>query len=441
MLQLGIRLIWLVLYQYYIEQICELEKGRKKRIVVWGLTLGSLLATEIWTLTGMALDGAAGMWLRSGCWLLITLILFLYVLFYDGKPFRQQWWKVLVPGAVLALCGLGESLEMTVFLNGVVMVVFLLLLAGARGYLRVGSSLIHIGIYGLLGGYVWNQTITQGVFDGICNQASIHGSGQESSSMISSLETGIHFGMARGSMADMGLLLGIFILELFLFLALEGTLFSYHKGFEVETERFQRDILSHQYEEIKEIYLNMRGWRHDYHNHLQVMKAQIAAGQVEEMKAYLSELEQNLDKVDTYVKSGNLMADAILNSKLSMAEQKGIRVNCKAILPQELSVEDVDLCVLLGNLLDNALEACESIPEEQRFLRIYMVVNKSQLYISIQNSAKEELDFNERNYISTKRGNHGLGMKRVKALVDKYDGYLTLANEPGIFAAEVTLPL
>ena len=75
------------------------------------------------------------------------------------------------------------------------------------------------------------------------------------------------------------------------------------------------------------------------------------------------------------------------------------------------------------------------------FLRIYIVVNKSQLYASIQNSAREELDFNERNYISTKRGNHGLGMKRVKALADKYDGYLTLANEPGIFAAEVTLPL
>ena len=126
------------------------------------------------------------------------------------------------------------------------------------------------------------------------------------------------------------------------------------------------------------------------------------------------------------------MTDAILNSKLSLAEQRGIRVNCKAILPKELSIEDVDLCVLLGNLLDNALEACEKIPEEQRFLRIYMVVNKSQLYISIQNSAKEELDFNEKNYISTKRGNHGLGMKRVKALADKYEGYLTLANEPGI---------
>ena len=58
-----------------------------------------------------------------------------------------------------------------------------------------------------------------------------------------------------------------------------------------------------------------------------------------------------------------------------------------------------------------------------------------------ENSARAEPDFDERNYISKKRGNHGLGMKRVKAMVDKYHGYLNLANEPGIFAAEVTMPL
>ncbi len=282
---------------------------------------------------------------------------------------------------------------------------FLLILTGANGrgdFRGKGAlSLANIAVYGILSLYLWK---------------------------------------IRGT-ADTGTLLGFLAVELLVFLSLEGTFFSYHQGFEARTERFQRDILSHQYEEVKEIYLNMRGWRHDYHNHLQAMKAQIASGQMEEMKQYLDELERNLDKVDTYVKSGNLMTDAILNSKLSLAEQKGIRVNCRAILPGELTVEDVDLCVLLGNLLDNALEACEKISEDQRFLRIYMVVNRSQLYISVQNSAREELDFNERNYISTKRGNHGLGMKRVRALADKYDGYLTLANEPGIFAAEVTLPL
>lgn len=403
MLQLGIQLMWLILYQYYIEQICDLEKGFGKRIAVWGMTGFGLLTVGTVILTGLvpADSLSRGLWLPLGGWLVILLVLFLYVLFYDREPLGQQWWKVLAPGALLALCALKDGPVWAVLLNGAVLPFFLWMLSFAKGYFRMGNALVNSSVYGILCIYLWNIRCRAGT----------------------------------------GQLLCFLALELLLFLSLEGTLSSWHRGFETRTELFQREIMSHQYEEVKEIYLNMRGWRHDYHNHLQVMKAQIAAGQLEEMKHYLNDLEQNLEQVDTYVKSGNLMADAILNSKLSIAGQKGIRVNCKAVLPAALSVEDVDLCVLLGNLLDNALEACEKIPEEQRFLRIYMVVNRSQLYMSVQNSAREELDFNERNYISTKRGNHGLGMKRVKALADKYEGYLTLANEPGIFAAEVTLPL
>ncbi len=401
MLQLGIRLIWLVLYQYYIEQICDLEKGRGKRIIVWGMTGTALLATEAVVRAGLVSGTFAADLVILGGWLFTALVLFLYVVFYDRELLAQQWWKVLAPGALLALCALKDGPVWAVLLNGAVLTFFLWMLSFAKGYFRMGNALVNSSVYGILCIYLWN----------IRNQA---GTGQ---------------------------LLCFLALELLLFLSLEGTLSSWHRGFEARTELFQREIMSHQYEEVKEMYLNMRGWRHDYHNHLQVMKVQIAQGQLEEMKSYLDDLEQNLEQVDTYVKSGNLMADAVLNSKLSIAGQKGIRVNCKAVLPDALSVEDVDLCVLLGNLLDNALEACEKIPEEQRFLRIYMVVNRSQLYMSVQNSAREELDFNERNYISTKRGNHGLGMKRVKALADKYEGYFTLANEPGIFAAEVTLPL
>ncbi len=401
MLQLGIRLIWLVLYQYYIEQICDLEKGRGKRIIVWGMTGTALLATEAVVRAGLVSGTFAADLVILGGWLFTVLVLFLYVVFYDRELLAQQWWKALAPGALLALCALKDGPVWAVLLNGAVLTFFLWMLSFAKGYFRMGNALVNSSVYGILCIYLWNIR----------------------------------------SLAGIGQLLCFLALELLLFLSLEGTLSSWHRGFEARTELFQREIMSHQYEEVKEIYLNMRGWRHDYHNHLQVMKVQIAQGQLEEMKSYLDDLEQNLEQVDTYVKSGNLMADAILNSKLSIAGQKGIRVNCKAVLPDALSVEDVDLCVLLGNLLDNALEACEKIPEEQRFLRIYMVVNRSQLYMSVQNSAREELDFNERNYISTKRGNHGLGMKRVKALADKYEGYLTLANEPGIFAVEVTLPL
>lgn len=407
MIQMGLQVIWLTLYQYYIEQICELEKGYIKRIVVWSLTVAALLV--MWTAVILGRSGgyiseSAVTKVSIGCWLCITLILLLYVLFYDGKPFGQQWRKVLAPGVLLslcALCAMAGTPWVSLFLNGAVMAVFFLLLTRERGYLRLWNSLLNTGIYAFFCCYIWNA----------------------------------------GNEAGTGMLVGIAALEALIFLSLEGALFSYHHGFETQTERFQREILGQQYEEIKEIYLNMRGWRHDYHNHIQVMKVQLAMGQLEEMRQYMDGLERHLDSVDTYVKSGNMMTDAILNSKLTLAKQKNVNINCKAVLPETLSIEDVDLCVLLGNLLDNAIEACEKIPEEMRFLRIYMVAKKSQLYVSVQNSAKEELDFNERNYISTKRGAHGLGMKRVKAVTDKYEGYLTLANESGIFAAEVTLPL
>ncbi len=395
MLQAGIEIIWLALYHYYIQQISELEKGTAKRVVVRLITLGVLLFVHL------PLPGWGGFGYRFWGWLIITGVLFLYVLFYDAKPLGQQWRKALAPGILIAGCAMAEQPADMILCTGAVSLVLLLLLSYERGCFQVRNSLLNLAVYALLGSYLWQCRNTAGA----------------------------------------ELLAGILALELLLFFSLEGTLSSYQRGFEARTERFQRDVLSRQYDEIKEIYLNMRSWRHDYHNHLQAMKAQIAAGQIEEMKRYLDNLEQNLDNVDTYVKSGNLMADAILNSKLTLAAKKDIKVDCKVILPNVLSVEDVDLCVLLGNLLDNALEACDKIPPQQRFLRIYMAVRRSQLYLSIQNSAKEELNFDERNYISQKRGSHGLGIKRVKALTDKYEGYLTLANEPGIFAAELTLPL
>ena len=205
-------------------------------------------------------------------------------------------------------------------------------------------------------------------------------------------------------------------------------------------EIFQRKLLSHQYEEIKEAYINMRGWRHDYHNHLQAMKAYLYMNELKELDEYLFKLEKDLDEVDNLVKSGNLMMDAILNSKITIMMNYNINVDFKAILPEKIKIADVDLCVMVSNLLENAIEACLKIPQEQRFIRVFSEVYGSQFYLSIQNSAMENLDFNAQNYISNKRGEHGFGMKRVQLLVDKYNGFLNLQNEPGIFASEITIP-
>ncbi|MBU3207489.1 GHKL domain-containing protein [Clostridium algidicarnis] len=205
-------------------------------------------------------------------------------------------------------------------------------------------------------------------------------------------------------------------------------------------ELFQRKLLSHQYAEIKDIYMNMRGWRHDYHNHLQTMKAYLSMNELKELDEYLFKVEKDLDAVDNLVKSGNVMMDAILNSKISIMKRHNIEVDFKAILPGDLKINDVDLCVMVSNLLENAIESCVQIPGNRRFIRIYTEVYGSQFYMSIQNSSKDNLDFNARNYISNKRGEHGFGMKRVQLLVDKYNGFLNLQNEPGIFASEITIP-
>ena len=397
-------LIWLFLYGYCIEGTGAIQKGRGRRIVA-GLISLLILALSFWI----------PLWT---VWLLEGVTAVLFVLFFDEEPFRQQWKRAAAPAllfscltAAAAAFGSGSLLPVV---NGIVCLALFLLLAHKRGYLRAGNAAAVGAVYVLLSAFPALLCV---------------GEPPDAAGLWVTPE------MRRL------LLWGTLLVEVLLFFALEGTLFSWQKGFERSAERFQQDVLTHQYEEIRTIYTNMRGWRHDYHNHLQVIKAQLALGETEQLQRYLDELEQDLDRVDSWIKSGNLMADAILNSKLSLAQQKKIAVNCKARLPENLPVEDVDLCVILGNLLDNALAAYEQIPEEGRFLRVYLAVNGRQLYMSIQNSAKEELNFNERNYITQKRGNHGFGMKRVSAVVEKYDGFLNLANEPGIFAAEVTLPL
>lgn len=205
---------------------------------------------------------------------------------------------------------------------------------------------------------------------------------------------------------------------------------------------YQSDLLKKQMDEVENMYRQMRGWRHDFHNHIQTMKAFTQLGRLEELSGYLDQLDADLVRVDQLVKSGNIMADAILNSKLSLAKERGIAINVKAVVPKELKVSEVDLCVILGNLLDNATEACLRIPEpEKRFLRLYVGTFKEQLYISVANSAGEGLRREGRSYRSEKAGSHGFGLLRLDRIAERCGGLVNRQSEEGVFATEVLLPL
>lgn len=205
---------------------------------------------------------------------------------------------------------------------------------------------------------------------------------------------------------------------------------------------YQNKIMTAQMAEVNHIYLTMRGWRHDYHNHMQKIRAHLGMGQMEEACTYIDQMAENLTDIGFHYKSGNINVDAILNSKLSLAEKSQITIKCDACVPEKLTVSAVDLCVVLGNLIDNALESCEKIERvEKRFLRIYLCVMKNQLYISVSNGTKELIRKLDKEYISNKRGNHGYGLKRIDDIVEKYQGYINRQNEPEVFATEILLPL
>lgn len=227
-----------------------------------------------------------------------------------------------------------------------------------------------------------------------------------------------------------------------IFILLEYLLQRIVKREEDKTIIYQNKLMKQQMDEIENIYMTMRGWRHDYHNHIQSLKGYLSLNKVEQMKNYLNELETDLDSIDTLYHSGNLQLDSILNAKLAIAEKGQIRIHCDASIPPQLHVSDLDLCVILGNLLDNAIESCRKIKDpDERFIRVYIGILKKQLYISITNATSETVKQRTDHYFTTKRGDHGHGLKRVDQVVKKYDGYLNRQNEPGIFATEIVLPL
>lgn len=204
---------------------------------------------------------------------------------------------------------------------------------------------------------------------------------------------------------------------------------------------YQRDLLETHYKEVDNMYRQMRGWRHDYRGHIQTMKVLAAQGDLEGVKAYLDKLDTDLNTVDLAIKTGNPMADAILNSKISLAKSRHIPVQVDAHIPVKLRMSEVDLCCILGNLFDNAMEASAALPEPERMIRVYLDMKGTQLYISFTNfTAGKKQPKLGAHFATTKGEGHGFGLMRMDAIVERLGGYLSRNSEDGAFTTEILIP-
>lgn len=215
----------------------------------------------------------------------------------------------------------------------------------------------------------------------------------------------------------------------------------FSRKIEKQIASYQQELIETHYREVDNMYRQIRGWRHDYRSHIQTMKAYAASGDLEAIRKYLDLLDEDLTTVDTVIKTGNPVTDAILNSKISLAKAKGIEVVADAHIPVKLKSSEIDLCCILGNLFDNAIEASVKLPPEKRVIRVYMDMKGTQLYISFTNLTDgRKLQKEGKRFRSTKGEGHGFGLVRIDAIVERLDGYISRNSEDGAFTTEILLP-
>lgn len=201
----------------------------------------------------------------------------------------------------------------------------------------------------------------------------------------------------------------------------------------------QNHTLKTHVSEVNAVYTQMRAWKHDFHNHLQLMQAYLKLEKYEEMKGHLTGLVEDMATLDPLVRSGNVMLDAIINCKLTPIREQGCTVHAKATVLEGTLINEVQLCAIIGNLLDNAIESVKRLETVQEgFIRVYIRPMENQLYISVTNAMSA---IPKQHFKSSKRINEkGFGLMRIDYLVNKLGGYVNRQFEEGVFATEVMLP-
>ncbi|MCI8466192.1 MAG: sensor histidine kinase [Lachnospiraceae bacterium] len=221
------------------------------------------------------------------------------------------------------------------------------------------------------------------------------------------------------------------VLLLWLFAGLFGKVRTSRQ--ERERERLEMEVRMYerQFDLIQQSREATHALKHDMKHHIKMISDLVAGGQKEEVLAYLSSMRAFMEPEEEYVSSGNERIDSILNDMISRAKSGGTAVEWTVRIPEQLAVSTFDVNVILSNLLENALKALSRA--EEPALSIRLQYDRKVLCIQIKNKVSEET------YSLKEREGHGIGLKNVQKIVDKYHGSLVITREAGWFEACVLL--
>lgn len=214
--------------------------------------------------------------------------------------------------------------------------------------------------------------------------------------------------------------------------------------------RRNADLLSTQmrlekesFKRIEESYNRTRELRHDLKNHIYVLKGITENGTKEEVLSYLEKMTDAVEEATYISMSGNSAVDAILNEKLIDARKNGVSTQFDITPLRELKISAMDVCTILSNALDNAVEACVKFEQPgDRYIDVKIEDGENEMIISVKNPSTEAPKRRAGAYVSRKKDkeNHGLGLKSIKRTVDKHKGDMLVKYEDGVFNLVISLP-
>lgn len=235
--------------------------------------------------------------------------------------------------------------------------------------------------------------------------------------------------------------IGLILINVFVYILMIRINLKNTEHTELLIDKMQMELYKTQLKESEKQYDEMRKIRHDMKNHLQCIAALLSENEIVNAKDYINEMLINkLDFGYQNIKTGNRVIDIISNTKLSQCRNENIKtiVNISFF---KIDIDDVDMCVILGNLFDNAIEECKKIAGEKI---VYFEISQKKSYINlvIKNTISKRIleDNPELKTTKSEKNIHGIGLKSVKDVVKKYDGMIELYEENDNFIVDVWLP-
>lgn len=203
------------------------------------------------------------------------------------------------------------------------------------------------------------------------------------------------------------------------------------------------ESMDYENQRMLKLYKEREALYHDFKNHLLTLDSWVRCGNFDEYYAYMERIRKPFLERPLERRTGHEVIDLILNYKIYEAEKQNIRVKCEVhgYMDFKLDITDEDACSLMGNLWDNAIEACKRLRDEERWIDFRIRIRPGKLLVEITNSCLEIRKDGNGKLITMKKDKsfHGIGMRTIRSITERYDGYFNYVSNDHTFKVEVMI--